>query len=488
MIFQPTIYKRACHWTGYLTPWTIVRIFGLALCLSLGCGSPNAPVEHDTAEIKPTERPPLRVRIVGEPELERELTIRWSAASDQPLQIQNTSLNEAYESSSEDLDVVLFPHQLMGHFVGKDMISKLPNQLLTKVDSILEPERTQAATTSKSKGGESWPAAWRTSGGFGGKLYAVPLGLKRAVALGSDVDWQPIVELTGQLGKAREVTPLAVTHWSTILANLEAKSESRRRELDAKTAELFSKPLTLLESDALVARFLWIASMTDARRKGLFDLNRLENRLNQPDLISAARLFVRIARLNPEGTLHSMETAWNEVFLDASSMAIGRPPINQSDSTKDIDKKSISVAPHIASSGEGYLVAIGAKTKQTNVSIRFLTWLCEREQREAFRKVCSRIDVLPGQFDSASVREDYRAFQAVESKATGLEGMELSLRLANANQYRAALADTLSKAILQPDNIDGLLQECSKRWEAITESLGRESQRISEERSQGFEK
>jgi hypothetical protein len=66
--------------------------------------------------------------------------------------------------------------------------------------------------------------------------------------------------------------------------------------------------------------------------------------------------------------------------------------------------------------------------------------------------------------------------------------MELSLRLANANQYRAALADTLSKAILQPDNIDGLLQECSKQWEAITESLGRESQRISEERSQGFEK
>ena len=66
--------------------------------------------------------------------------------------------------------------------------------------------------------------------------------------------------------------------------------------------------------------------------------------------------------------------------------------------------------------------------------------------------------------------------------------MELSLRMASANQYRDILADCLIELIRQPDQADSIMASCSLQWDQLTVKLGIETQRISEEQSLGYRK
>ena len=105
-----------------------------------------------------------------------------------------------------------------------------------------------------------------------------------------------------------------------------------------------------------------------------------------------------------------------------------------------------------------------------------------------FRSVFSGIELTAEQSDRNSVRDDYRAFQAINRRDLRVEPMELSLRMANANQYRAILADCLIAVIRQPDQTDSIMASCSLQWDQLTVKLGIETQRISEEQSLGYRK
>ena len=66
--------------------------------------------------------------------------------------------------------------------------------------------------------------------------------------------------------------------------------------------------------------------------------------------------------------------------------------------------------------------------------------------------------------------------------------MELSLRLANSDQYRAILAERLVACLREPDQIESLMASCATQWDQLTEKLGIDSQRVSEEKSLGHRK
>lgn len=92
------------------------------------------------------------------------------------------------------------------------------------------------------------------------------------------------------------------------------------------------------------------------------------------------------------------------------------------------------------------------------------------------------------QNDRNGSREDYRAFQTINNRDSRVEPMELSLRMANADQYRAILAQRLVASLREPDQIESILASCATEWDQLTEKLGTDSQRISEEKSLGHRK
>jgi len=452
----------------------------LALVGLSGCG-PDSKTPELVTEPSAASRPALRIWIVDAPELEREISVRWQAASDQSLKIENLSSDAIGSREPFVADVVIYPGLLLGDLVQKDVISRLPSLAIAK----RETDGTELV------GNDSraplWPSRWRQIASFGGQLYAVPMGAANLGVGLAGLDSGPFDELDKLLSN-RDLNAPSMEQWTLFLKEAESALAASSVERNEKLQSCLSK-ISPEEKAWLVDRFLFIGSTTNARSRGLFNLLKMESRLDQPDFSNSAKILCQLARLFPDTIAVDPAKAWDFVALNtdgAAAIAIGWPsPLG---GTTPESTRKVKVAPLIWNPGRGLIASIGKRTRQTAVSCQFLVWLAEPDQREAFRAVCPRIELAPEQNDRSSVRDDYRAYQSINTRDTRVEPMELSLRMANANQYRAILADCLVLAIREPDQIDAILADCSAKWDQLTANLGVDSQRMSEEQSLGFRK
>jgi hypothetical protein len=453
-------------------------LLSLVFCVLalVGC---SQSVPEPIAETPASARPPLKIWIVDAPELEKEISVRWQAASDQALRIEVFAMDGFAAREPFTADVVIYPALMLGDLVQKQVIGRLPPQVTANrgLDNA-EPAPTD--------GGVSlWPVRWRNSATFGSQLFAVPLG---ATNLGiAMVGTEGTLSLQNH-SSGKDANSKSMEEWTQFLDRNEAARQESRVDRETLLEKGLLK-LSPLEKSFLVDRFLFIASTTDARNRGLFELVKMESRLNMPEFINSATILSRLSRLFPESILSEPTRAWEMTVAksDASSgFAIGWPNVSLSNSS-DLTAK-VTVAPLAWNPSRGLLASIGKKTRQTAVSRQFLAWLSEPDQREALRSVCSRIELVAGQNDRNGIRDDYRAFQAANSHELPSEPMGLSLRMANADQYRAILADSLVEALRSPDKIESILAGCSTKWNQLTTTLGIETQRISEEQSLGYRK
>ena len=440
-------------------------------CVAItGCGQKELP---KTTEPLASERPALKIWLVDAPELEKEISVRWQASSVQALKIVHFSSDRVASEEPFSADVVIYPSRLLGDFVQKQLIGRLPTQALGKGST----ESGQAA---------NWPVRWRTCATFGNQLYAVPLGLTNLVPVLSGLESSTLNELNGLLGQSKDINSQSMEYWSQFFSQAETALAASKSEREQMLAEQLGK-WTSEEKGELVDRFLFLASTTTARSRGLFELVKMESRLNQVEFGNSARLLARMARLFPDTIASEPEKAWAIAMAKTDlGFALGWPS-SVAGAASDTSGKVI-VAQLAWNPGRGLLASIGKKTRQTAVSSQFLAWISEPEQRESLRSVCTRVELTAEQNDRNNVRDDYRAFQAVNNRDLRVEPMGLSLRMANANQYRAILADCLVDAIRDPEQIDAILAGCSTKWNQLTVNLGIEAQRLSEEQSLGFSK
>lgn len=438
-----------------------------------GCDS-GLKTPEPVAEPAASSRPALKIWIVDAPELEKVISVRWQAASDQSLKIEQISSEGISSREPFNADVVIYPGILIGDLVQMEAIGGLPTQAVAKRESEAEE-----------------PLRWRNVVTFGGQLYSVPLGASNLGAVMVGLDASPLIELDSLLSSSRDLNAQSMEQWSLFLNQAESilatSLEDRRKSLVARLSKISQD-----EKTWLVERFLFIASTTNARSRGLFDLVKMESRLNQPDFSNSARILSRIALLFPETVTVDPTKAWDLAVsrTDAASFAVGWPSSivgTVSDSIAELTGKLV-VAPLTWNPNRGLIASVGKKTRQTAVSCQFLVWLSEPEQREALRAVCPRVELNAQQSDRNSARDDYRAFQTANRKDSRVQTMALSLRMANAVHYRAILADCLIAAIREPDQIDSIFASCSEKWDQLTAKLGIETQRISEEQSLGYRK
>jgi len=477
--------------------WILVL---LASLVSSGCG-PKA--SEPIAETPASARPPLKIWIVDAPELEKEISIRWQAASDQSLKIENIAASEIAAREPFVADVVIFPSWLLGQLVQKQAVSKLPNEALVKrelssTDANSAESQTLELKLPDAKTMESltaaWPTRWRNAATFANQLYAVPLGATNQTIALVGLNPEPLNELSQRMSGGRDLNTPAWSQWTLFLDEtqkaLQTNEADRKKILDEQLAKMGQPELAYLTD-----RFLFIASTTNAKTRGMFDLVQMTSRLGHPDFVLSAKILARMALLFPESIAAEPTKSWEMLASksdETKSAAIGWPSSvagAASDSfTNSEASGKVVVSRILRNSGNGLIASLGRKTRQTAVSCQFLVWLAEPEQREALQAVCSRIELPPEQNDRNNIRPDYRAFQVAQSREARSEPMELSLRMANADQYRALLSKSLVDAIQKPDKIDSIMANSATQWDELTTKLGIDSQRISEEQSLGYRK
>lgn len=471
------------------SPPRIPQGFAVLLCIFLaavGCDKPGKKASSNSASsIAAKDRPPIRIMLL-EHSLEEDLKLRWSTFSEQPIEIKKVSADQLAEPLSDNADVWIFPSALIGDLIALNCVSPLPNAAVGKLydsqnESEVQPNRSVA---------EQWPARWRSASRFGATLFALPLGSPQLVAVSRAISLKSLDPLDDPNGLIEDRSSMAAEAWRSILTD--ASANGRDPSIQEKMKSMLSDPSDA-QKDAVVDRFLWIASTTNAKRRGLFDLTKLQAKLSSPDFVLAADAFSGLARIYPETMLATHDEAWRTLMSQeagSKSIAIAFPPETPSKDEQDnrgpTDTEAIQISKIVWNPTGGLLACVGKKTRQTAVASQFIAWLSEAEQRNTLAERSYGVERWPSQPSKNSVREDYRLYQNLNNRDSRMEQTTLTIRFQSARQYRAILADTLLRIVQQPDSSREKLEDCSQKWNVLSESIGLSKIRPSIEQSTGF--
>jgi hypothetical protein len=389
--------------------------------------------------------------------------------------------------SSKDADLWIYPGKLIGDMIALDCISPLPSAAAGKLfDS--NDESTEKHSRSVP---EQWPARWRASSRFGSTQFALPLGAPQLVAVSRNISLLPLDPLDDPNSKIEDRTSTVAEAWRTILTDASpnaANAESQKRFQERLAS------LTESQKDAIVDRFLWIASTTNAKRRGLFDLNKVKAKLSSPDFVLAADVLSRLASVFPDTWLATHDEAWKVMISqkgNAKSMAIAFPPDalpsnNDSDNRTSAESEELQFCKVVWNPSQGLLASVGKKTRQTSVASQFIAWLSDAEQRDALAARSTGVERWPSQPNGNSVRADYRAYQNLNNRDSRMEQPTLAIRFQSSQEYRAILSDYLIQILKEPSSSRVKLEECAQQWNALTDKIGLSSIRPSIEQATGF--
>jgi hypothetical protein len=466
-------------------PYGFVALFCLVLSVT-GCDQPGRKAGAKSApSIAAKDRPPIRIMLL-EHSLEEDLKLRWSSFSEQSIEIEKVSVDQLAEPLSDKADVWIFPATLTGDLIALNCISPLPNAAVGKPFDSQDGSDGQLSRSVT----EQWPARWRSASRFGTSLIALPLGSPQLVAVSRNVSLKSLDPLDDPNNAVDDRSSIAVQAWSQILAD---SSGNEKETASQERMKKLISSITHAQRDAILDRFLWIASTTNAKRRGLFDLNKLKAKLSSPDFVLAADALSGLAAKFPETFLTTHEEAWRSIVSakgNAKSIAIAFPsdtaPSNELDNRNSTESEALQISKIVWNPTGGLLASVGKKTRQTSVASQFIEWLSDAEQRNTLAERCSGVERWPAQPSKSSIREDYRLYQNLNNRDSRMEQTTLSIRFHSARKYRTILADTLLEIIQQPETSREKLEECSQKWNALTESIGLSNIRPSIEQATGF--
>ncbi len=393
-----------------------------------GCTSPkedSASEKSQNQSVAAKDRPPLKVVLV-DVAFSEELSIQWQSSSDQPLAIENISIADLQQRKQDATDVWIFPANHIGSMISKQLISPLPQAAYGKPPL----DEDNHSTTKTESIADLWPARWRGTSRYGGTVYAMPLGAKPLALISKKIDLSPLVAAEPTVGRSEELSQKSRDAWLSLLKSLPTAPATEPIDWDQK------------KLDRLVDHFLFIASTTNARYRGLFDVSKMTAKLDSNDLVQSVAILAELWRVAPNSVLTNATDAWGDVkSSDATAIAIGYP--SSLDSLEAEQDSELQLSNLSWNANHGLLLGIGKKTRQSAVSAQFVQWLSAPEQRATFARLDSRIELWPQQTDPNSGRNDYRLYTTLINRELRPEPTSLLIRFDNADDYRRKLAETL---------------------------------------------
>lgn len=435
--------------------------------------------------------PPLKIALVEAPELESELSLRWQTVSDQGLQMVKMTRAELLTGDVSTLDGIIFHADFLGSLFDRGWIAPVPAQVLARLNGSALLVKENSNDESSEGAGDpyaNWPSRWRSVSNFGGKPMAVPLGAPSWIAITAGIDPQPLLDLHQAIISNQNTSEISARTWDDFLtraeqvtfANREANLAALRESLASVNAE---------QKKHLVDRFLWMLSFSESRYRGLFDLFKLQARVNLPEFVRTAKNLHRLAVIEPKTILATPVEAWESVAVGSSRFAIGFPSTDgqQRLSRQDAATKP-AVLPLVWNGADGLVISMGRRTRQSASAADFLVWVASEDQRVALQPISARIELLDSDHDRNLVREDYRDYQTMQRLESSHLSMELTPRFFRNDQYRELLGDALVDILRDPDQAEKRLAQCKKAWDQLTDEIGKEKLRVSLESASGYSK
>lgn len=449
--------------------------------------SPAKPKSSESTKVGRGDLPPLKIGIVDCDELSETIQSRWQEFSEQPIELIPIPRDGSLTKEVPSLDVVLYPASFLGSLSENDWIAPVPATLIDRLGGGKKTSKTQQdPTDSTEQGIEGWSSRWRSVARYNGKWMALPLGAPCWVAATRGLDIEPLKQLQQAIGSNQNSPKIAADTFESFLSKAEANladSQPARREQLAKILQ----DKQSINRRALVDRFLWIMSTSESRYRGLIDPYKVTARLGLPEFARSARVLQRLALLEPSTIVSSPVDAWEKVVQGQATFAIGWP---RSDGFQRADLRTdlapLQLVPILYNGGDGILVSIGRKTRQSSMATEFMNWINREDNRVALQAKSPRIEVLEIDSDVNRIREDYREYQTLQRLEAANTTLDMTPRFLNADPLIESLADALLSILEKPEAAEAILEECKTKWTMSIENTGAEFLRNSLEKATGL--
>ncbi|MCH2182532.1 MAG: extracellular solute-binding protein [Mariniblastus sp.] len=468
---------------------------GLSLLLLVtGCPAPSQPdVEEDVSEdvVAP---PPLSVLLVDTSGIAPLVERQWSARRDGQLQSTEISAEELRAGdyrAIEKSDVVIYPIEMIGELVKRDLIQRIPRSVWDAEEfnkkELFRKSRTRLVQ-------------------FGSDPWGTPLGSPQLVLMYR----RDVLE---QLGESPPRT------WDEFFA-------LNRRLQEAKLQDAEGNPLPvavdipMADSWASVSFLAMCAS--DIRYRGkistVFDIDDMNPLVNRKPFVEKLGAMQEV--VDDEDLAMTPAKAYRRMMSGQSAMAIGWPATGLLDeSTRDSENRNVGLARlpgsvnwydfeaelpvrrdedesiHVDSLGfDGRMASVSSKSGETMASFDFITWLANKQ---------IGLLVLPESARGAPFRASHLGNaerwtgpglspEAVDSYVEILQSTDQSNtsfifpRIPEAIAYRQQLDQAIQRCVADGLAPQAALDEVVEQWQAITEAEGAAQQRGWLKKSEGF--
>jgi multiple sugar transport system substrate-binding protein len=379
----------------------------------------------------------LKVLVVDQPQIAAaigRLRGDWSELSaGGDLTVAEATASEFSAASDFEADVVIVPSRYLGALVEHRRARPLRASVLENnevaFDQILEAVREGELA-------------------FGGQYYAVPFGSR-----------VPVLAAAAPPGE--DLAP-GGDDLSSRSATLQKRVLTTLAELDAAQ---FGAAIAFLAQSAPKARH-------PNRVAVLFDHESMTPRINSPPFVRGLKDLLGVLPDGGEAAAPGKPTGWTwwppETGSDlsdhpsASSVSIPSSDEVFNPDTQAWETPRDGIARATLLGANGYVGLVTASSRNAPAAFRSLGWLAGRSGGGG------RVRIAP-----------YRAGEAdelLESVLSHRGGVQIP-RILAIDEYLAALDDSVRQALrgeLQPDEA---LAEAARKWEEITERVGRERQR-----------
>jgi hypothetical protein len=428
-------------------PWLV---WGICLLTGLGCVPREVSPPSEAAAGAP--RPALRVVLQGDPALGERLAQRWQSYSEQPLAVQLIATESLLDPQVRLGDIAIFEARWLASLVDQQRLIALPKLMTEESTSRAGAPSTGLAPPSPGLAAD-WPGSWKRTVDYRQRRWGICWGIPWLAVLENGLPFPAVLPPTS--------TP--------------------RQEQEAEA----NPPAAAGGDGWLVDRFLLFVAAGALRAEEtsfLFRLTTARPRLTEAWLVEAAADFARSHRGDARWLEADPAEAWRRCRETPDSWAIGWPDAvgdevssDRADSTFEASALSVPPLKVWLDPGRGLVAAMTKDNRQTDHSLRFLSWLNGQSERQVFRRWDPRIQPVPGQSAGGPLRRDQQLYWAGQPAVLADRYLQRELHFAGAWEFRVDLEECLQQLIATPEQAAEALAACERRWNQRIDTLGSDS-------------
>ena len=488
MVIQP---GRAWWNCGFLL-WVVIPF-----ALATGC-QPSAPSTEEVT-VDSADEPPVRVLVIQDAVLAEEIQRQWELRTDQQIVVRERRWEELAAAKRLAADVVIYPAGYLGELAERRLLAPIPTDVINGPavgrDDLLPLQRQLETVWGKKTMALS----------FGSPLLVLYYREDVLQALGVSV-------------------PQTWEEYQRVVSALHARPELARIAQSTDDTEQQSQWVPALEP----MKSTWSAQLLLARVVGYarhpeqvatwFEIGSMKPRIDSEPFVRALNELAQCQEGVPDAWLALDPSEVRELFHKGQcALALTWP--NARSETSDRTRGAFRIAPLPGSldafepiSGEWSVRKSGREmTLLLGVSGRLgsVTWEAGSPQTAArllalmtgaeiatevsagdqgttlFRE--SQLSRVEQWVERAAPRRAAQDYGDVVRAAQACRDVVFSPRIPGRTMYLTALAEAVRRCLVEDTDAADSLAQAARQWERITDSLGRDQQRLAYRRSLGMQ-